>query len=113
MTDLWEKCTRLMLLWTEDELDSFLSIIQKVSNNIVSHPEEAKYQKLKYSNRLVSEKINARVGGGDFMLAMGFDVLEEEVASNSSSGTIAGGGWEKVLRADGLGGLAGSVQWLG
>lgn len=109
MTDLWEKCTRHMLLWSEDELDSFLHIIQKVSDNITSHPEDTKYQKLKFNNRLVNEKINARTGGVDFMLAMGFDVIEEEV-----TGAARGTGSEKmyVLRKDGLGSIAASVSWL-
>ena len=85
---------------TTDELDSFLNIIQKISSNIISNPTETKYQKLKFSNRLVAEKINARSGGEDFMLTMGFDVIEED------------GEKAYMLRPDGLESMQSSVGWL-
>lgn len=80
--DIWEKCTRCMLLWNEDELESFLHIILTLGGNIVSHPDEIKYHRLKFSNRNVREKINARTGGADFMQAMGFEVKDEDNNGN-------------------------------
>jgi len=93
-----------MLLWTEDELEGFLNIMLKISANITSNPAEAKFQKLKFGNKVVSEKINARSCGMDFMLAIGFDVIEDEGEN----------GAEKVyvLRPDGFQSIESSMDWL-
>lgn len=88
----------------------------KISAAIFAHPEDLKYQRLKFSNRLVSEKINARTGGKEYMLAMGFNVeIDDGDKKEGDSGGVGGAvGGEKVyvLRPDGLDGLAASVDWL-
>ena len=80
-------------------------MVQKIGTNIATHPLDHKYHSLKFSNRVVSEKINARVGGVDFMLASGFDVCE-----GVSEGVR--GGKVYVLRPEGVESIMDAVEWL-
>jgi hypothetical protein len=88
-------------------------VVQKIGTNIATHPLDHKYHSLKFSNRVVSEKINARVGGVDFMLASGFDVCEgvSEGASEGVSGGVSGGK-VYVLRPEGVESIMDAVEWL-
>ncbi len=104
-----------------DELESFFSIIEKITDNITSHPEEIKYQKLKFSNRIVTDKINNRPGGMDFMLAMGFDI-EVERSNSDKAGTLDGrrtgedgelGGKYYILQSNRIESINSSLIWLG
>jgi hypothetical protein len=84
-------------------------VVQKIGTNIATHPLDHKYHSLKFSNRVVSEKINARVGGVDFMLASGFDVCEgvnEGVSEGVSGGKVY------VLRPEGVESIMDAVEWL-
>ena len=84
-------------------------MVQKIGTNIATHPLDHKYHSLKFSNRVVSEKINARVGGVDFMLASGFDVCEgvnEGVSEGVSGGKVY------VLRPEGVESIMDAVEWL-
>jgi hypothetical protein len=75
---IWEKCTRLFLLWTPSDLDDFLQIVQTISSNIIEHPNEQKYKELNLSKGVIQKKIVSRLGGLDFMCAIGFEEVSKE-----------------------------------
>ncbi|XP_041445701.1 UBX domain protein 6 L homeolog isoform X2 [Xenopus laevis] len=47
--------------------------IAKYLNNIISHPEEEKYYKIKLSNKVFQEKISCLEGSHEFFEAIGFE----------------------------------------
>ena len=63
---------RLLPLNTAAECDGMLALLLKVLDNIVAHPEEAKFHQLKLSNGAVKRKIADVKGGLELLRHMGF-----------------------------------------
>ena len=57
---------------TADEISPSLSTINKVISNIIKHPHEEKYRKLKRSNALINKKLVSVPGAIDVLMATGF-----------------------------------------
>jgi PUB domain/Ubiquitin family len=54
--------------------ETALTTLDKILNNIVTHPMEEKYRKVKRQNPAFSKRLGGLVGGHDCMLAVGFQV---------------------------------------
>lgn len=76
--NLWIRCTRYFLLSTSNELDDLYNILQQIILNIISHPEEIKYQEIKLTNKIIKERILNRNGGIEFMQAIGFQIIQKD-----------------------------------
>lgn len=57
----------------KQQLKVGIETLSKYLNNIVEHPEEEKYQKIRISNRNFQERVLNLEGGLDFLLAAGFE----------------------------------------
>jgi len=63
---------------SKEKAKSMLRTIAKVCDNIISHPHEAKYRKLKLSNARFQERVVSVPGGMDLLKAIGFKEQNEE-----------------------------------
>lgn len=57
---------------TLDRAEDCIETIKKYLNNIISNPNEEKFQKIRMSNRIFSEKVANIEGAKEFMQAAGF-----------------------------------------
>lgn len=79
--------------------ETALTTLDKILNNIVTHPLEEKYRKVKRQNAAFSKRLGGLVGGHDCMLAVGFYVQmdgNEEVYQMQASPE----NWPKLVEAE-------------
>lgn len=73
--------TSLMTIRNSYSVDVFLaatSMLEKILQNIVSHPMEEKYRKVKRENGAFQRRLGGLRGGHDAMLAVGFTVTDTD-----------------------------------
>ena len=64
---------------TEEQVFQGLSLLQKVVDNKVKSPEEAKFNRFKRTNPKVAEKILSLQGGiNDLIVALGFSATADD-----------------------------------
>ncbi|XP_026481528.1 UBX domain-containing protein 6 [Ctenocephalides felis] len=65
-------CLIIHSLNTKEKCESCCELLKKYLENIISHPDEEKYHKIRMSNRLFVERVKPVEGALDFLLAAGF-----------------------------------------
>ncbi|XP_055716294.1 UBX domain-containing protein 6 [Phlebotomus papatasi] len=58
---------------TKDKADACVETLTKYLENIINHPDEEKYMKIRMSNRIFSEKVRHVEGALEFLHAAGFE----------------------------------------
>lgn len=61
---------------TKDKAEQCIETLTKYLENIINHPDEEKYRKIRMSNRIFAEKIKPVEGGCEFLLGAGFNEQE-------------------------------------
>uniref|UniRef100_A0A1B0FQG8 UBX domain-containing protein n=2 Tax=Glossina morsitans morsitans TaxID=37546 RepID=A0A1B0FQG8_GLOMM len=61
---------------TKEKAEECVKTLIKYLENIINHPEEEKYLKIRMSNRIFSEKVRYIEGALDFLIAAGFHEIE-------------------------------------
>ncbi|KAG4067661.1 hypothetical protein HA402_005433 [Bradysia odoriphaga] len=61
---------------TKDKAEQCIETLTKYLENIINHPDEEKYRKIRMSNRIFAEKIKPVEGGCEFLLGAGFQEQE-------------------------------------
>lgn len=74
---VWEKCARLLMLNSPMKLDELLDIVSKVIKNAVEKSQDSRFRTLKMNNSTVKNKIIDVPGGLEFLIAVGFEVRNE------------------------------------
>ena len=68
-----------MLLNNEEEkVRAAVSLLLKITNNIVANPMEEKYRKMKGTSATFTSKLGSLPGGTNIMQALGFTLISEE-----------------------------------
>jgi hypothetical protein len=75
-----------------------LVTLDKILNNIVSHPMEEKYRQVKRQNPAFSKRLGGLVGGHDCMLAVGFHV-ERDGSNEIYQLPASANHWFKIVQA--------------
>lgn len=57
---------------TKDKATACVETLKKYVENIIQHPDEEKYRKIRMSNRIFCEKVGPVEGALDFLLGAGF-----------------------------------------
>lgn len=57
---------------TKDKIEPCVETLIRYVENIINHPDEEKYRKIRMSNRIFTEKVEAVAGAFDFLFAIGF-----------------------------------------
>lgn len=65
-------CLIILNCNTKDKSTACIETLTKYLQNIVQHPDEEKYRKIRQSNRMFAEKVGPCEGALDFLLAAGF-----------------------------------------
>ena len=68
----WEQCVRMLLVNPVSQLLTLQSYVNKIVENILSHPNEEKYLRLKMSNSILQKNIFSVNGGLELLLSIGF-----------------------------------------
>lgn len=68
----FDMAMQTLLSNSEDVVSGAVSLLAKITGNIVHHPMEEKYRKLKSSNATFASKVHTVKGGPDCMRALGF-----------------------------------------
>lgn len=74
----FDKSMEKLLSNSEDVVFNAVGLLFKILNNIVLHPMEEKYRKIKSSNASFSAKIHTVKGGTDCMRSVGFTEVNGE-----------------------------------
>uniref|UniRef100_A0A1A9UY59 UBX domain-containing protein n=1 Tax=Glossina austeni TaxID=7395 RepID=A0A1A9UY59_GLOAU len=61
---------------TKEKAEECVKTLIKYLENIINHPDEEKYLKIRMSNRIFSEKVRYIEGALDFLIAAGFHEIE-------------------------------------
>ncbi|XP_037949700.1 UBX domain-containing protein 6 [Teleopsis dalmanni] len=61
---------------TKEKAEDCIQTLTKYLENIINHPDDEKYCKIRMSNRIFSEKVRYVEGALDFLLAAGFQEIE-------------------------------------
>lgn len=61
---------------TKEKAEQCIEMLTKYLENIINHPDEEKYRKIRMSNRIFAEKIQPVEGGCEFLLGAGFQEQE-------------------------------------
>lgn len=72
LASAWEKCARQLTLNSLKTLQDFFDISCQILNNIIEHPDEAKFRTVKLSNKAIAARVVSVRGGLDFLCACGF-----------------------------------------
>lgn len=59
------------------DYNTALSTLLKISSNIISHPQEEKYRRMKKGNAAFQKRLGGKVGGDECMKALGFEIVTE------------------------------------
>lgn len=68
----WEQCVRLLLVNPVPQLVNLQTYVNKIIENILAHPTEEKYLKLRYNNATLQKNIFSINGGQELLLSIGF-----------------------------------------
>ena len=69
----YHRCGRMLPTNTLKDLQDLQVLCHTICSNIISNPNEIKYQQLKISNKLLQTRLMPRKGGIEFLLAIGFE----------------------------------------
>lgn len=72
-------CLIILNCNTKEKSTACIETLSKYLENIIQHPDEEKYRKIRKSNRIFSEKVQPCEGAIDFLLGAGF--TEQEIDS--------------------------------
>lgn len=72
-------CLIILNCNTKEKSTACIETLSKYLENIIKHPDEEKYRKIRKSNRFFSEKVQPCEGAIDFLLGAGF--TEQEIDS--------------------------------
>lgn len=61
---------------TKEKAEQCIETLTKYLENIINHPDEEKYRKIRMSNRIFAEKIKPVEGGCEFLMGAGFQEQE-------------------------------------
>lgn len=70
-------CLIILNCNTKEKSSACIETLTKYLENIIQHPDEEKYRKIRRTNRIFSEKIQPVEGALDFLFAAGF--TEQEI----------------------------------
>lgn len=70
----WEKCSRLLCTLTSSQLLEMQEMIHKIVQNILQHPGEAKFLRLRCQSEALKQRVLHKNGGLDILRAFGFVV---------------------------------------
>lgn len=70
-------CLIILNCNTKEKASACVETLTKYLENIIQHPDEEKYRKIRQSNRVFSEKVQPCEGAIDFILGAGF--VEQEI----------------------------------
>ena len=79
----------------KEKICNFISLLIKVTDNIIKNPMEEKYRKLKKTNAALNKSIFSLEGGERTISALGFTLLGELFVLEPSAEK-----WENLLRAN-------------
>lgn len=65
-------CLIILNCNTKDKANACIETLKKYVENIIQHPDEEKYRKIRMSNRVFCEKVRPVEGALDFLLGAGF-----------------------------------------
>lgn len=65
-------CLIILNCNTKDKATACIDTLKKYLENIIQHPDEEKYRKIRMSNRVFSEKVQPVEGALDFLIGAGF-----------------------------------------
>lgn len=90
-------CLIILNCNTKEKSTACIETITKYLQNIIQHPDEEKYRKIRQSNRIFCEKVRPCEGALDFLLAAGFkeQTIDDEaflIYSDESEASEGGGG---------------------
>lgn len=73
-------CLIILNCNTKDRATACIETLSKYLENIIQHPDDEKYRKIRQSNRIFSEKVQPCEGALDFLLAAGFaeQIIDDE-----------------------------------
>lgn len=73
-------CLIILNCNTKEKSAACIETLSKYLQNIIEHPDDEKYRKIRQSNRIFSEKVRPCEGALDFLLAAGFteQILDDE-----------------------------------
>lgn len=79
---------------TKEKAEQCIETLTKYLENIINHPGEEKYRKIRMSNRIFAEKIKPVEGGCEFLLGAGFNEQEIDgelflIYSSDDSSTLS------------------------
>ena len=69
----WEKCARLLVINSPNDLNQIISTASTLINNIIKNPEVEKYRTVKCSNAVLHQNLLSKSGGAEFLLCIGFN----------------------------------------
>lgn len=70
-------CLIILNCNTKEKSSACIETLTKYLENIIQHPDEEKYRKIRQSNRIFCEKVQSCEGALDFLLAAGF--IEQDI----------------------------------
>ncbi|KAG7364060.1 PUB domain containing protein [Nitzschia inconspicua] len=79
--------------------ETALTTLDKILKNIVTHPMEEKYRKVKRQNPAFSKRLGGLVGGHDCMLAVGFTVETDADGAEIYQLHASAEQWPKLVQA--------------
>lgn len=78
LMQMFDNAMSMLLLNSEEIVLNAVGLLLKVLNNIVAHPMEEKYRKIKTTNAAFSSKVQSIPGGAECMRAAGFTEVNGE-----------------------------------
>jgi len=90
----FDQAMRYLLSHNSDEesIKSFLATTSKIISNIINHPFDEKYRKLKSTNPNFQKKIGSMIGNAQVLNALGFQSIGEEWILHSSAAA-----WDNIV----------------
>lgn len=78
---------------TKEKANGCIETLKKYLENIIQHPDEEKYRKIRMSNRIFCEKVQPIEGALDFLLGAGFieQQIDDEKYLIFADDNVAGG----------------------
>lgn len=70
-------CLIILNCNTKEKSSACIETLTKYLENIIQHPDDEKYRKIRQSNRIFSEKVRPCEGALDFLLGAGF--IEQDI----------------------------------
>lgn len=74
-------CLIILNCNTKEKSTACIDTLSKYLENIIQHPDDEKYRKIRQSNRIFSEKVQPCEGALDFLLGAGF--VEQDIDGES------------------------------